>query len=106
MLDKRPHILKYAVISSPVQDANGDWLPGETEALNEVLCRAEANGSGKYVASEDGANIVYSWQLFADLGTERIPFGTSVDIFKGEEKFATGTVKLFVEDQKKCRIWL
>lgn len=110
MLNKRPHILTYLKDTSstePYQDNNGDWvIPDNEPVVVEILCRAEPNGQGKFIASEDGQNIVYSWVVYLDLGIERIPYGTEVKIFKDGDQFASGQVKLFVEGQKNCRLWL
>jgi len=111
MLDKRPHILSYVSnIVEPYQDTNGDWVTPQGNPVSISLpCRAEvpqAANQGREIASEDGTNVKYSWVVFVDKDSERIPYGTIVNISNDGYQFATGTVKLFSKEQKKCRIWI
>lgn len=106
MVIRWPHRVVFTLIESiPVQDENGDWIPNNTEATIETPCRAEPNGSGKLVITEDGSDLVYSWLVFTKV-IDRLPFGTPVKVYDGNELFVTGTIKKFSKDQKHCRIWL
>lgn len=109
MLNKRPHILKYvnSVNVEPERDENGDWIVSDVVSeLIEIGCRAEPNGTGQMINTEDGVTLMYSWTVFLGIETLRIPFGTEVKLFEGSEEVSSGTVKRFSRDQKHCRLWL
>lgn len=109
MVAKRPHILRYqpVVATPPLQDSNGRWVVNANTAADKLInCRAEPNGSAQTIVAEDGANIRYSYMVYTDKETEKIPFGVKIQVFSGLDLLISGKVLAFSKDQKHCRIWV
>ena len=111
MVNQRPHILKYALLDASeasFQDVNGDWIkPANTSTPKQLGCRAEHNGRGDTIPTEDGSVMSFAWKVYLDAKIEEIPYGTKVEVFKGTKLIAFGKVKSFDgEGQLNTKLWL
>ncbi|PPK98977.1 hypothetical protein [Parapedobacter indicus] len=109
MLFKRVHILKFktSVTTGSTTNGNGDLVPGTiTVTDHEVSCRAEPNGSGKTIKSNDGQDVVFSFKIFLDEFPSGLTDGTLVEIFKEDEKIGGGAVLMPFGYQKHAVIWV
>jgi len=70
MLDKRPHILKYQVLTDGYEDNDGNWIAGKSEFVGEIPCRAVPNGKAVERLFEDGKTFVYSHTIYLDCDIE------------------------------------
>lgn len=74
------HALKYTLIESGVYDEEmGTMIPGEVTVI-EVPCRARPNTAQKPTTVQDGAQIIYRFDLGFPLETQQIPVGQEVSI--------------------------
>ncbi len=109
MLFKRVHTLKFktVAVTGGGTDANGDPIPGTpVETTHEVSCRAEPNGGGKMVKSNNGQDVVYSYKIFLDAIPDGIGYGTFLELFGNGQKFGEGTAILPFGYQKHAAIWV
>ncbi len=82
----------------------GNYDPGESVSLT-LKGRAEANGKGNLIRTEDGAQIVYDWTFYFEPITENIPFGAAATLTH-ETGTYNGTVKRADVAQVSARLWL
>lgn len=80
----------------------GNYTAGSTVSKT-IEGRAEANGKGNLIRTNDGAQIVYDYMFYSEKQDFQAPFGASADLNSGKWK---GTVKHHVNSQVKTRIWL
>lgn len=103
-MDRYPHTLSIAWTTGGDFDGTGEYIPGETTAV-EIEGRAEANGKGNLVRADDGSQIVYAWAFFCYPPETDIPFGAAATLVH-ETGTWTGTVKRAAVNQKGAQIWL
>ena len=97
-----PHILTATIVSGSVQDDDGNWIPGTSESV-ELPCRAEPNGSGRFINLSDGSQYMFAWTVYFPKGTAPIPDGAEVSITSSPE--AKGNVRRFSQGQLNSRLW-
>jgi hypothetical protein len=66
MIDFRPHILKYQVLTEGHEDERGIWHQGTSVFQGEIPCRAVANTKGNMIKFDDGTAFVYSFTIYVD----------------------------------------
>lgn len=110
MLNRYFHTLQYKQPGAPgpaKRNDDGDWVtPVASTADVTVECRAEPNGSGRKVSSQDGAEVVYSWTVYAGPETAIIPYGTTLLLFKDGVKFGKGKVIRFSPSTLNVKIYV
>lgn len=110
MLNRYFHTLQYkqpGALGPAKRNDDGDWVkPAASTVDVTVECRAEPNGSGRKVSSQDGSEVVYSWTVYAGPETAIIPFGTKLQLFKDGVKFGEGTLKLFSAATLNVKIYV
>lgn len=83
-----------------------DGMPvAGSDVEKTITGRAEANGQGNMVRTEDGAQIVYNWSFYS-LPTDEVPYGATAELKEGTDTLWTGTVKRHAPGQKTSQIWL
>lgn len=105
----RPYILKFKqkTSSSPVQNNVGDFSQtSNTPVEREFSCGVQPSGQGNIVISEDGISVNYSWIFYANKDVPKIPYGTPVEVFEGQNLIAKGTVKFYAKSRINVRIWV
>ncbi len=101
-----PHTLTISYRSEgSYDDSTGDFTAG-TEVQEIVTGRAEANGKGSLIRTEDGAQIVYDWQFYAKRQDFEAPFNSKAVLKKGSDTIWEGTVKRHAPHQTGAQIWL
>lgn len=85
-------------------DDTGNYEPGESETLT-IGGRAEANGKGNLIRTEDGAQIVYDWTFYFEPIEKEIPFGAEATLTHDTGVYK-GTVKRADVAQVSARLWL
>lgn len=85
--------------------SGGDYSPG-TAASQTIEGRAEANGKGNLIRTEDGAQIVYDWTFHCRPADFDAPFGADAELKQGSATFWKGKLKRQANAQKHTRIWL
>ncbi|GAA4338486.1 hypothetical protein GCM10023149_48480 [Mucilaginibacter gynuensis] len=107
MIRKRPHTLKYVSKGDvPIQDGDGNWIPGTAGESVELGCRYEPNGAGRSINGTDGTVVIYNGIVYLPSRSDAIPFGITVEVFEGDEKIASGSVLRFSKGQMNCRLWV
>jgi hypothetical protein len=102
-----PHTLQYITPGTPAyQDAEGYWVEGEPGSLEELRCRLEPAGAGALLTTADGQQVAFRYSVFFPKGTDRLPYGTEVKVFSGEELLAEETVLQFSKGQLSAKAWL
>lgn len=66
MIDLRPHILKYQVLSAGDEDVDGNYVPGKSKFTGNIPCRAVLNAKASVVAFDDGTTFVYAYTVYVD----------------------------------------
>ena len=74
-----PHILTF-IWNGPATLVNGRPSAEGTEISIEVTCRYDVNGSGKFIQSESGINLLYSFKIHSNKLSQQIPAGAVVEI--------------------------
>ncbi len=100
-----PHILEVSWKTETTFDATGLPIEG-TAVSHDIEGRAEANGKGNLVRTEDGAQIVYDWTYFCDRQAFEAPFGAEATLKEDGTAVWSGTVKRHANWQKGTQIWL
>ena len=81
--------------------SEGDYTPG-SEVTETVQGRAEPNGKGGFIRTEDGAQVVYDYTFYSDKQTFQAPYGAMASLDTGW----SGTVKRQANHQTGTQIWL
>ncbi len=81
---------------------SGHYVAGD-ETTETIKGRAEPNGKGQLITTEDGAQIVYDFTFYCDLQAFTAPFGAAANLNTGQW---TGTVKRQANHQTGTQIWL
>lgn len=84
--------------------ASGHYQPGTT-VTHEIEGRAEANGKGSLVRTDDGAQIVYDWSFYSGPIDIDLPHGAKATLLHNTGKWI-GTLKRAAANQKGTQIWL
>jgi hypothetical protein len=100
-----PHILTVSWNEPTTFDSHGMPVAGDSVS-HTIRGRAEANGKGSLVRTDDGAQIVYDWSFFSLPVSFQVPFGAKVVLSEGEKTIWEGTVKRQASGQKTSQIWL
>ena len=100
-----PDNIVITTSASGSQNASGVWTAGATGSYS-LDCRAEVNGTGKRIVSDDGALIDYSFQVFLPVMTTVIPPGSDFVLSALSNGTITGKVKRSSNGQLNSRIWL
>ena len=96
-----PHTLTVTFRADGTYDPTGDYTPGATSTY-EIEGRAEANGAGKMIALEGGAQIVYNFMFYCEDQHFELPYNADATLSTGW----SGTVKRMANNQKGTMIWL
>jgi len=99
-----PHTLTVEWDTTGDFNASGHWEPG-TAVSHDIEGRAEANGKGNLVRTDDGAQIVYDWSFYTGTITIDIPHGAEATLVHNTGTWE-GTVKRAAVNQKGVQIWL
>ncbi|MDR1161267.1 MAG: hypothetical protein LBK45_02910 [Tannerellaceae bacterium] len=67
ILNDRPHILKKQAIVEGHEDADGNYIPGESQFIEEIPCRAVPNGKAAEIRFEDGEVYRHAYTIYLDL---------------------------------------
>lgn len=108
MVNRYPDIIKFKTVpSDSVYDQNtGEWSePGVSVEL-ELKCRAEMNGTGKTVASNDGESLEYAYTVYLERSVPVFKFGQSVEVFNVDGLLISSSVKKFNRGQFNARLWV
>ena len=100
-----PDNIVITTSASASQNASGIWTSGATGSYS-LDCRAEVNGTGKRIPSDDGALIDYSFQVFLPVMTTVIPPGSDFVLTALSNGAITGKVKRSSNGQLNSRLWL
>ena len=100
-----PDNIVITTSASASQNASGIWTAGATGSYS-LDCRAEANGTGKRVSSDDGALIDYSFSVFLPVMTTVIARDSDFVLTALSNGTITGKVKRAANGQLNSRIWL
>lgn len=84
------------------QDANGNWIEG-TATTKEYKCRFVPNSKGRIIATADGGNYAFNYQIALPLGTTDIKVG---DSFKRIGTDLEGTIMQFEIGQLHSVAWV
>lgn len=110
MVTPYPDRLKFMRATTPqivVTDDNGFKVVQPSVEEEEVIpCRAEVNSKGQTVPSEDGQNVNFGFIVYMPTGYATIPQGKSIEIYRGAELIAEGTVKRFFRSQLTVKAWV
>ncbi len=82
--------------------SSGNYTAGD-EVIETIKGRAEANGKGDLIRTEDGAQIIYDYMFYCDKQDFTAPFGSNANLNSGQW---TGTVKRHANHQTTAQIWL
>lgn len=74
-----PHTLTFKW-NAPATLVNGRPTGEGAESFIEVKCRYDVNGSGKFIQSESGVNLLYSFKIHSNKLSQQIPAGAVVEI--------------------------
>lgn len=61
VIELKPHLLSYRVISEGYEDDNGDWHEGSSKWSDPVECHAVPAGSANEMTFADGTTARYSY---------------------------------------------
>jgi hypothetical protein len=103
-----PHKMILTVETGTVQDANGDWVPGTPEII-EQECRAEPSGGNGYISTPGGTKINYGWIVYMPLPAAKIQPGTIIEVQdpnNADETILKDKVLQFNRSQQNARLWL
>ncbi len=84
--------------------ATGHYQPG-TAIAHTFEGRADVNGKGNLVRTEDGAQIVYDWSFYTGPISIDIPYGATAQLVHNTGTW-NGTVKRAAANQRGTQIWL
>lgn len=101
-----PHILSVKIVTGASQDADGNWIPGET-VMRTQSCRAEPNQRQSYqITGVDGNKIQFDWTVYMPVRVMSMPVGSEVTITWNSEIVAMGRILRFSNGQLNTRLWL
>jgi hypothetical protein len=100
-----PDTIAITVAASGSQNASGIWVAGAS-GYYSLDCRAEVNGSGKKIASDDGSLIDYAFDVYLPAMTTVIPAGASFSLAALNNGTIRGKVKRASNGQLNSRLWL
>lgn len=104
-MNQYPDSIVITTAASGFQNASGVWTTGATGTLT-YDCRAEVNGTGRKIVSDDGALIDYSFQVFMPVMTTVIPRGSGFVLTALSNGTISGKVKCASNGQLNSRLWL
>jgi len=102
-MDRYPHTLAVSWTEEGTF-VDGEYTPGDAKELT-LEGRAEANGRGNLIRTDDGAQIVYAWVFYLTPTDENIPMGAEATLTH-ETGTWSGTVKRLGVNQRGAQIWL
>ena len=104
-MEQYPDSIVITTAASGSQNASGVWTAGATGSYS-FDCRAEVNGTGKRIPSNDGALIDYSFLVFLPVMTTIIPPESDYVLTLLSNSTITGKVKRAFNGQLNSRLWL
>lgn len=84
------------------QDNEGNWIEGVKET-KEYKCRFVPNSKGRIIATADGGNYAFNYQIALPLGANDIKVG---DTFKRIGTDLEGTIMQFEAGQLHSLAWV
>ena len=75
-----PHTLTFTWFASATIGSNGRPTSEGATVTVTIPCRYEVNGSGKFINSESGVNLIYSFKVLSNRLPQLIPAGSVVEI--------------------------
>lgn len=103
-MERYPHTLNVKWTDDGSYDSDGDYVIGTSQEI-DIEGRAEANGKGNLVRTEDGGQVVYAWDFFFEPISEDIPFGADATLTH-ETGTWNGKVQRVAVNQRGARAWL
>lgn len=106
MIDQRPHVLQYAVISPGYEDKNGDFHPGDIEFKGNIPCRFETDGRTE-IRFDDGSVNICRYVVYLNHGCRKFTKGETIKLFDeyGEMVIETRVLD-FHRGQLNARLWV
>ena len=80
-MDFRPHILKYQEITGGYEDEKGNYIPGTSEFVGEIPCRAVQNSKAAEIAFADGTTFVYAFTVYMDSDVREFHAGDMIQVW-------------------------
>ena len=106
VIELKPHLLSYRVISEGYADDNGDWHEGSSKWSDPVECHAVPTGSANETTFADGTTARYSYVvglLAPDCREFKIGEDVRITVGGIEREFQ---VKGFHRYQLQSKLWL
>ena len=100
-----PDSIVLTIAASGSQNASGVWTAGASGTYT-FDCRAEVNSAGRRIASDDGALIDYTFQVFIPVTTVVITPGSDFVLTALSNGTIRGKVKRAYNGQLNSRLWL
>jgi hypothetical protein len=100
-----PDSIAITVSASSWQNASGIWTAGASAGYT-FHCRAEVNGMGRQIASDDGELMDYSFEVYMPATTTIIPRDSDYVLTTLLNGVLSGKVKRASNGQLNSRIWL
>jgi hypothetical protein len=100
-----PDSIAITISASASQNASGVWTAGASAGFTSN-CRAEVNGEGRQIASDDGELMDYSFEVYMPPKTTIIPRDADYVLTTLVNGVLTGKVKRASNGQLNSRIWL
>lgn len=108
MINQYPDELIFKAIQaeSVYDQDSGTWTIPDNTDYTIIKCRAEINGNGETVYSNDGGELKYSYIVYLDRSCPLFKYGQFVEIINSDGIIFSGTVKAFKRGQLNARLWL
>lgn len=106
VIECRPHLLSYRVISDGYEDDNGDWHEGKSEWSEPLKCHAVPAGAANETTFADGTTAHYSYVIGRlDSNCRELKIGEEVKVMIDgmEREFE---VKGFHRYQLQSKVWV
>lgn len=100
-----PDSIALTVSASASMNASGVWTEGASAGYT-FDCRAEANGTGRQIAGDDGVLMDYAFQVFMPATTTIIPRDSDYVLSSLLNGIIAGKVKRASNGQLNSRLWL
>lgn len=109
MVQLRPHILKYSVVTAGYDDEDGNDVGGGSSLSESIPCRYEPNGRAMSIALPDGNGefYTYSYIVYLDLMCRDFSYGEIIHLYnQSGSKIAEMPCKGFHRGQLNAKLWL
>lgn len=109
MVIQYPDNLKYKSVSadSVYDQETGKWTKPVAGVSFENECRAEPNGEGKTIPSNDGHELKYSFIIYMPKTAAVFRYGQNVEVYSKENRLIfSGKVQAFSLGQFNARLWV